>query len=468
MLHDLRDDSGRSRRTAPTAPPRASNDFKVCWEGKWVGPEEEVEGTTLVSAEEVKHKETLDEPLPFVTWKVTWWNGASRSYTVDHFDDEDVEILSVVPRVTEAAKETKPTVAPRKKRTTADPGTPRKKKKKKKKKKRQQQPAPATPRAKPDAKGGDDFDMATLAPSEPELVPPPVKKEKKKMMKEVEPEDPPPFSKHHTLKIMIMHFASDKQKEVSLVHGVLKFWKELNLENASEAMAGQLVRATISGEDTRVRDSLIRALRNPVAKELKVRARARETDVGDRADVERLARKIRDYDDSAEAVARVRADFTIVIKPRFCDPEQKDAYYIDSKRPEAVLRSVPDVAAHLGLVEDNFNDVSCAFCGSKDQDDTMMLCEACNLPMHTTCFGIHTLPEDDWYCPGCADARVSPEWSEAAFAIKLLDVGSDVAPPASTPYADLSVDARVAALEALLRCACVAVPAFRARAAQRD
>ena len=102
MLHDLRDDSDRSRRTAPTAPPRASNDFKVCWEGKWVGPDEEVEGTTLVSAEEVKHKETLDEPLPFVTWKVTWWNGASRSYTVDHFDDEDVEIISVVPRVTEA------------------------------------------------------------------------------------------------------------------------------------------------------------------------------------------------------------------------------------------------------------------------------------------------------------------------------------------------------------------------------
>ena len=275
MLHDLRDDSGRSRRTAPTAPPRASNDFKVCWEGKWVGPEEEVEGTTLVSAEEVKHKETLDEPLPFVTWKVTWWNGASRSYTVDHFDDEDVEILSVVPRVTEAAKETKPTVAPRKKRTTADPGTPRKKKKKKKKK-RQQQPAPATPRAKPDAKGGDDFDMATLAPSEPELVPPPVKKEKKKMMKEVEPEDPPPFSKHHTLKIMIMHFASDKQKEVSLVHGVLKFWKELNLENASEAMAGQLVRATISGEDTRVRDSLIRALRPPIFSDTTTKGSERE------------------------------------------------------------------------------------------------------------------------------------------------------------------------------------------------
>ena len=39
-------------------------------------------------------------------------------------------------------------------------------------------------------------------------------------------------------------------------------------------------------------------------------------------------------------------------------------------------------------------------CGSKDDEDNIIMCDECNDGYHLACLGLTTLPEEDeWYCP---------------------------------------------------------------------
>ena len=49
------------------------------------------------------------------------------------------------------------------------------------------------------------------------------------------------------------------------------------------------------------------------------------------------------------------------------------------------------------------DDACCAICGSGDyeDDDQIVFCVNCNMPVHQSCFGIEKLPEIDWMCYNC-------------------------------------------------------------------
>eukprot|EP00871_Galdieria_phlegrea_P003081 jgi/Galph1/3774/GphlegSOOS_G2422.1 len=63
-------------------------------------------------------------------------------------------------------------------------------------------------------------------------------------------------------------------------------------------------------------------------------------------------------------------------------------------------------------LEDNeyFNQVEeaiyCAICGSDSNEQVLLLCDGCNVGMHTYCLSppLAAVPEDEWFCPECEDS----------------------------------------------------------------
>ena len=62
-----------------------------------------------------------------------------------------------------------------------------------------------------------------------------------------------------------------------------------------------------------------------------------------------------------------------------------------------------DAAAEAGEEEDG----SCAVCGGNESygDDAIVFCDGCDVGMHQTCYGIHPVPEGQWFCESCAARR---------------------------------------------------------------
>ncbi|KAK0601837.1 hypothetical protein LWI29_027869 [Acer saccharum] len=61
-------------------------------------------------------------------------------------------------------------------------------------------------------------------------------------------------------------------------------------------------------------------------------------------------------------------------------------------------------------VEDDDDGIVCAVCQSTDGDQTdpIVLCDGCDLMVHTTCYGnpiVKGIPEGDWFCAKCLDAK---------------------------------------------------------------
>lgn len=52
------------------------------------------------------------------------------------------------------------------------------------------------------------------------------------------------------------------------------------------------------------------------------------------------------------------------------------------------------------LVQD---DACCAICnnGDYDDDNEIVFCARCSIPVHQQCFGLETVPENDWICNNC-------------------------------------------------------------------
>lgn len=48
-----------------------------------------------------------------------------------------------------------------------------------------------------------------------------------------------------------------------------------------------------------------------------------------------------------------------------------------------------------------FENVICRICESGDNEETLLLCDGCDIGMHTTCIGLVHVPFGEWYCPKC-------------------------------------------------------------------
>ena len=49
-------------------------------------------------------------------------------------------------------------------------------------------------------------------------------------------------------------------------------------------------------------------------------------------------------------------------------------------------------------------DAQCAICnnGDYEDEDLIVFCGICNIPVHQKCYGIDELPENDWICNNCS------------------------------------------------------------------
>jgi hypothetical protein len=48
-------------------------------------------------------------------------------------------------------------------------------------------------------------------------------------------------------------------------------------------------------------------------------------------------------------------------------------------------------------------DAKCSVCNSGDyeEEDLIVFCDNCNLPVHQSCYGIELIPEESWICYPC-------------------------------------------------------------------
>ncbi|KAG4106119.1 hypothetical protein H8356DRAFT_923809 [Neocallimastix lanati (nom. inval.)] len=53
----------------------------------------------------------------------------------------------------------------------------------------------------------------------------------------------------------------------------------------------------------------------------------------------------------------------------------------------------------------------CIICGRSDHEEIMLLCDICDAPYHTTCLGLNSIPDGNWYCPKCVSENPALEYS---------------------------------------------------------
>lgn len=72
--------------------------------------------------------------------------------------------------------------------------------------------------------------------------------------------------------------------------------------------------------------------------------------------------------------------------------------------PFAPGGTAADADAELG--DDSYADACCMVCHSNDgANDTFLLCDGCDGGYHLACTTLAAVPEGNWYCAACAQAR---------------------------------------------------------------
>ncbi|KAL0406699.1 UNVERIFIED_CONTAM: Peregrin [Sesamum latifolium] len=87
------------------------------------------------------------------------------------------------------------------------------------------------------------------------------------------------------------------------------------------------------------------------------------------------------------------------------------------------------------VCEDDDDGIVCAVCDSTDGDptDPIVLCDGCDLMVHTTCYGhpfTKGIPEGDWFCAQCLESKsVRSSASKAQFSCCLCPVSGGALKP---------------------------------------
>ena len=81
----------------------------------------------------------------------------------------------------------------------------------------------------------------------------------------------------------------------------------------------------------------------------------------------------------------------------------------------------------------NDDDVPCLACGRADGESDFVLCEnGCPTGGHYQCLGMAAVPEGDWFCDACAEARREKYAADAARAAAAA-AGEDPSPGKASP-----------------------------------
>ncbi|RFU23965.1 hypothetical protein B7463_g12371, partial [Scytalidium lignicola] len=73
-------------------------------------------------------------------------------------------------------------------------------------------------------------------------------------------------------------------------------------------------------------------------------------------------------------------------------------YAVEDKKQVAEFDQNAWVAENLEEEESN----PCPICGASDNEDVLLLCDACDAPYHTYCIGLDRVPNGHWFCMECA------------------------------------------------------------------
>ena len=95
---------------------------------------------------------------------------------------------------------------------------------------------------------------------------------------------------------------------------------------------------------------------------------------------------------------------------RVRDVKSNGTVVLQGKRGSTIVNNVPNCApCHLPNIDPTIDvtlckpeaSLACELCRFMDEEDKMLLCNACGTGWHTTCLDppLHKIPEGDWLCP---------------------------------------------------------------------
>ncbi|KAK2789260.1 hypothetical protein FQN52_006352 [Onygenales sp. PD_12] len=67
-----------------------------------------------------------------------------------------------------------------------------------------------------------------------------------------------------------------------------------------------------------------------------------------------------------------------------------------------------DPAMILDELDDDSDSQPCPICGDDDNEDVLLLCDGCDVAIHTYCVGLDSIPSGPWFCSQCETQRAIP------------------------------------------------------------
>nr|XP_001402254.2 PHD and RING finger domain protein [Aspergillus niger CBS 513.88] len=82
---------------------------------------------------------------------------------------------------------------------------------------------------------------------------------------------------------------------------------------------------------------------------------------------------------------------------------------------DRVQQAEVDPSMIIEYIDDDFADFQpCPICGDADNEELLLLCDGCDVPSHTYCVGLDSVPTGPWYCARCVTQRRLGRSSETA------------------------------------------------------
>lgn len=73
---------------------------------------------------------------------------------------------------------------------------------------------------------------------------------------------------------------------------------------------------------------------------------------------------------------------------------------------DRVQQAEVDPSMIIEYIDDDFADFQpCPICGDADNEELLLLCDGCDVPSHTYCVGLDSVPTGPWYCTRCVTQR---------------------------------------------------------------